>query len=228
MNKIDSLFTDIRNAFRLLNSYQKRVLSIVDYIRCQSPFTDMWGAKDWYSSEIGRRRNSPDPDYAKLSVYKDMWGWDFLYGYIFEYYFGAVEIEKKHVEMSVFQLSDDGWFISKQEKKHMTKVNTFEDADKSHTYIVFNMTITPKNVKEGLWLKDPAYPNDEWKDFLTKFFSSSSDTKITSSDKGSFSILKKYEMQNFTSQTATDAVIRDFDTIVREKTGISVFNTNRE
>ena len=61
---IDNIFVDVRNAFRLLNRYQKRILHIVSYIREQTSYSDMWGSK-WYSAEIGKRRNSPDPEYAK-------------------------------------------------------------------------------------------------------------------------------------------------------------------
>ena len=41
-----------------------------------------------------------------------MWGLDFLYGHFFEYYFGTIKIGKHTIEMSVFQVSDDGYFIS--------------------------------------------------------------------------------------------------------------------
>ena len=87
--EIDNIFVDVRNAFRLLSRYQKRILNIVNYIREQTPYTDMWGSKNWYSDEIKNRRNSPDKEYAKLNVFKDMWGLDFLYGHFFEYYFGT-------------------------------------------------------------------------------------------------------------------------------------------
>ena len=75
--EIDNIFVDVRNAFRLLARFQERVLNIVNYIREQTPYTDMWGSKNWFSDEIRNRRNSPDKDYAKLNVYKDMSGLDF-------------------------------------------------------------------------------------------------------------------------------------------------------
>ena len=221
---IDNIFVDVRNAFRLLNRYQKRILHIVSYIREQTPFNDMWGSKNWYSAEIGKRRNSPDPEYAKLSVHKDMWGWDFLYGYIFEYYFGKQRISKKHVEMSIFQISDDGFFISSQDKKHMTNVASFEAAESSHSYLVFLVTVSNKNT--DLWLSDPQFPDDDQKDFLTKFLSSSIDTKITKNEKGDVAIIKKYELQRFASQHETDRVIRDFGIIVKENAEIELFKNS--
>ena len=220
--EIDNIFVDVRNAFRLLNRYQKRILQIVSYVREQTPYTDMWGSRNWYFDEINKRRNSPDPEYAKLSVRKDMWGWDFLYGYIFEYYFGRQRVDKKNAEMSIFQISDDGYFISSQDKKHMTDIASFTPSEQSHSFLIFNLSVFP--TKEcNLWLSDPSFPDDEWDDFLTKFLSSSSDTKITRNVKGEVTILKKYEMQRFTSQNAADEVIRDFGKIVRENTGIELF-----
>ena len=219
--EIDNIFVDVRNAFRLLNRYQKRILQIVSYVREQTPYTGMWGSK-WYFDEIGKRRNSPDSDYAKLSVHKDMWGWDFLYGYIFEYYFGCQRIDKKNAEMSIFQISDDGYFISSQDKKHMTDIASFTPSEQSHSYLIFNLSVFP--TKEcNLWLSDPTFPDDEWDDFLTKFLSSSSDTKITRNEKGEVTILKKYEMQRFSSQQSADEVIRDFGRIAKDNTGIELF-----
>ena len=220
--EIDNIFVDVRNAFRLLNRYQKRILQIVSYVREQTPYTDMWGSRNWYFDEIGERRNSPDSEYAKLSVRKDMWGWDFLYGYIFEYYFGRQRIDKKNVEMSIFQISDDGYFISSQDKKHMTDIASFTPSEQSHSYLIFNLSVFP--TKEcNLWLSDPSFPDDEWDDFLTKFLSSSSDTKITRNEKGEVTILKKYEMQRFSSQQSADEVIRDFGRIAKDNTGIELF-----
>lgn len=223
--EIDNIFVDVRNAFRLLNRYQKRILQIVSYIREQTAYTDMWGKKDWYSDEIGKRRNSPDPEYAKLSVDKDMWGWDFLYGYIFEYYFGRQRINKKNVEMSIFQISDDGFFISSQDKKHMTDVSSFESSESSHSYLVLLISVFTTKYSE-LWLSDPNFPDVEMKDFLTKFLASPIDAKITKNEKGEVTIIKKYELQRFASQHEADSVIRDFGRIVKDNADIELFKNN--
>lgn len=223
--EIDNIFVDVRNAFRLLHNYQERVLQIVSYIREQTPFNDMWGKKDWFSAEIGKRRNSPDSDYAKLSVFKDMWGWDFLYGYFFEYYFGFEVISKKKVEMSIFQVSDDGFFISTQEKKLMNKTSCFDPSELSHSYLILNASIYTTEYTE-LWLTDPSYPDDEYVDFLSRFLSSPLDINISRNDKGEVALIKKYDMQRFTSQLEADAVIRDFGRIVKNETGIELFKHN--
>lgn len=223
--EIDNIFIDVRNAFRLLNRYQKRVLHIVNYIREQTPYVDMWGSKGDFFSCIGNKRNSPDCDYAKLRVHKDMWGWDFLYGYIFEYYFGPIKFGRKTAEMSIFQISDDGFFISEHEKKHMTDVSSFSPADKSHSYLLLNISVFTTKYSQ-LWLKDPKFPDDSWKDFLSKFLSSSEIVRVINDDKGEVTILKKYEMQCFSTQQSADNVIRDFGKIVKENADIELFKAD--
>lgn len=149
--EIDNIFVDVRNAFRLLSRFQERVLNIVNYIREQTPYTDMWGSKNWFSDEIRNRRNSPDKDYAKLNVYKDMSGLDFLYGHFFEYYFGTYTKKgKPTIEMSIFQVSDDGYFISNEENKDMTDVSSYASSEGSHSYIIFNVSVyTTKSQSYG-------------------------------------------------------------------------------
>lgn len=222
--EIDNIFIDVRNSFRLLNRYQKRMLQIISYIREQTPFNDMWGSKDWYSAEIGKRRDSPDSEYAKLNVRKDMWGWDFLYGYIFEYYFGMEKINKKKVEMSIFQISDDGFFISDHANKHMTDISSFEPSESSHSYLIFNVAIYTTQYCH--WLADPSFPNDNYKDFLTKFLSSPSDTSIFKYDSGEVVVLKKYEMQKFATQQGADDVIRNFGKILKEQADVELFKSS--
>ena len=140
--ELDNVFVDVRNAFRLLNDYQKHILNIVNYIREQTEYTEMWGRKNWYSNEIGNKKKSPDSDYAKLNIRNDMWGWDFLYGYILEYYFGDLDKKRKgNIEMSVIHVSDDGYFVSNRENKSMTKISTFEDSENSHSYITINSSL---------------------------------------------------------------------------------------
>lgn len=60
---------------------------------------------------------------------------------------------------------------------------------------------------------------------MTRFLESSKDTIITSTDK-EHTILKKYEMQRFASQSETDKVISDFAKLVKDNTGVKFFKEN--
>lgn len=222
--ELDNVFVDIRNAFRLLNTYQNRVLDIVNYIREQTDYKDMRGSKNWYSDEIKIKQNGQEPTYARLNVSTNIDGWNFLYGYFFEYYFGQLEKEDKSiVEMSVFQVSDDGFFISNDENKSMTNASKFKNAEDSHSYIVLNMTVTNKRANQ-IWLHDPKDPEENGpRDFLTNFLSSSDVIKECYDHEGNVLVIKKYEMQKFATQKGTDDVIREFGHIVLEHAKVRLF-----
>jgi hypothetical protein len=153
-----------------------------------------------------------------------MWGWDFLYGYVFEYYFGVQKINKRNVEMSILQISDDGYYISTQDKKQETNIDSFETAESSHSYLVFLVTVSNKETDWGL--SDSEFPDDDKGIFLTKFLSSPIDTQITKNKEGDVAILKKYELQKFVSQHETDCVICNFGRIVKENAEIELFKNS--
>lgn len=210
---IDNAFVDVRRAFRLLAEYQKRVLSIVNYIKEQTPYNDMWGSK-WFSDPIGNRRKSPDSDYAKLSVSHDMWSWNYLYGYVFEYYFGSKKIDKKDIEMSIIQVSDDGFYISRKDRPTHTKPSTFESVEDSHSYIIINAGY-------GMWMDDEQ--SNSYDEYLTSFLKSDCDVKIHTDDKGHFFVCKRYPISRFVSQQGADEIIRDYGRIIFETSGIKLF-----
>lgn len=218
MNKeLNNTFVDVRNAFRLLYQYQHRILGIINYIREQAGYTNMWGSK-WYSNAIGKRKNSPDSDYANLSVWHTMWGWDFLYGYVFDYYFGIRQIERRDIEMSVLQVSDDGFYISQNDKSSKTNILSYADAEDSHSYLIFNV-----GCKE--WMNYSKKYND-LEQYLYDFLQSASDVDSYIDEKGHFFICKRYPIHQFANQQNAEKIIRDFAKIVFDKTNIKLFKQN--
>ncbi len=216
--ELDNAFVDVRTAFRLLARYQSRVLDIVGYIREHTPFTDMWGRR-LFCRTIGTRkaRNEAEKgitEYANLAVWSDMWSWDFLYNYLFEYYFGQVKIQRKIVEMSVIQVSDDGFYKSHDMQSSATNITTFAPAVEANSLIV--LTACHK-----AWMR-----GDEEQDsdvFLHKFLASEQDTVIFKDEKGAWAITKKYPMQRFASQKDADKVLSDFGRIIKDNTSLDLF-----
>lgn len=52
--------------------------------------------------------------------------------------------------MSIFQVSDDGYFISNEENKDMTDVSSYASSEVSHSYIIFNVSVyTTKSQSYG-------------------------------------------------------------------------------
>ena len=215
MSKVlDNAFTDVRNAFRLLARYQSRVLDIVNYIREHTPYTDMWGLRR-YCNVISTRKNCPGDNYANLNVHCDMWSWDFMYNYLFEYYFGQVKIQRKTIDMSIIQVSDDGFYKSLANNPSPTDISTFLPSDESNSYLVFTAGWNE-------WLRDDVEDDNEA--FLNKFLAQSKDVSIYKNDKGHWSITKRYPMQRFASQKEADQVISDFGKLVKDYTDINLFN----
>lgn len=210
---LDNAFVDVRNAFRLLYRYQSRVMDIVDYIREHTLYTDMWGRR-LFCDTIHTRKDCPDKDYAKLAVWSDMWAWDFMYNYMLEYYFGRVTIDGKTVEMSVIQVSDDGYYKSRATKPSPTDISTFLPSDESNSYLIFT-------AGWSAWLRDDT--EKDYDRFLHKFLAGAEDLCIYTNEKGHWSITKRYPMQRFSSQKEADKVLADFGRIVMEHTGIQLF-----
>lgn len=213
--ELDNAFTDVRNAFRLLARYQSRVQSIVNYIREHTPYTDMWGNRR-YCDTIHSRIDCPDKGYANLRVSQDMWSWDFLYNYMFEYYFGQQKFGRKTIEMSVIQVSDDGYYKSMANNPSPTDISTFLPADESNSYLILT-------VGWNAWLRDEQEDDNEA--FLHKFLAGSNDTSIYINDKGHWSITRRYPMQRFSSQKGADKVMADFGKLVQNHTDIELFKT---
>lgn len=216
--ELDNAFVDVRTAFRLLARYQSRVLDIVGYIREHTPFTDMWGRR-LFCRTIGTRkaRNEAEKgitEYANLAVWSDMWSWDFLYNYLFEYYFGQVKIQRKIVEMSVIQVSDDGFYKSHDMQSSATNITTFAPAVESNSLIVLT-------AGHKAWMQDDEEEDSDA--FLHKFLASEQDTVIFKDEKGAWTITKKYPMQRFASQKDADKVLSDFGRIIKDNTGLDLF-----
>lgn len=211
--ELDNAFIDVRNAFRLLYRYQSRVLDIVGYIREHTLYTDMWGRRR-YCNVISTRKNCPGDNYANLNVQCDMWSWDYLYNYLFEYYFGGVKIGRKEIEMSVIQVSDDGYYKSLAASPTPTDISTFLPADESNSYLILTA-----GWKE--WLRDDT--ESDYDRFLHRFLAGSKDLCIYINDKGHWSITKRYPMQRFSSQKEADKVLADFGRIVMDHTGVKLF-----
>lgn len=210
---LDNAFTDVRNAFRLLARYQSRVLDIVDYIREQTLYTDMWGLRR-FCNTISSRKNCPGENYATLNVSSDMWSWDFMYNYLFEYYFGEVKIHRKIIEMSVIEVSDDGFYKSMANNPSATDISTYLPADESSSYLIFT-------AGWKAWMRDDV--EDDAGKFLHKFLRGAKDLCVYKNDKDYWAITKRYPMQRFVSQKESDKVIADFGKIVFEHTGIELF-----
>lgn len=222
MTDLEKSFVDVRRAFRLLSEYQKRIVGIVGYIKEKSPFTMLVGRK--LGSNVIQAGNWIY-DYARLKVFPEMWGWDFLYGYLFEYYMGDFDFGYRRgiAEMSVFQVSDDGFAISDVPGKHLTDVDTFASPESSGTWLILYAHFRSKGSKKNVWLGNTAW--DKHTEYLWQFLHSGCNEKIDKSlDGKAISVMKKYPVCRFATQESTDGVLEDFNSLLeREKCAVIFF-----
>jgi len=150
--QVDSLFADIRTAHRLIYEYQKRVIDLVFYIKGKLNFPDRVAGYKKFSNAIGKTRTySNDYAEANLSIFNTMWAWDFLYSYMMEFYLGEVEIMKHtFCAMSIIEISDTGYYSSRQQDRNQQDIQTFANIEDSNTMLIFVFETT-NNKEYKFW-----------------------------------------------------------------------------
>lgn len=104
MEKIEQLkeaLCNVRKAHRLLHDYQTRMLNLAHFIKMKLDMPSFKGVKHF---------SDPISSQSDKNIWRDMWAWDFLYSYVFEYYLGEKTIENSKYAISLIQYSDTGYF----------------------------------------------------------------------------------------------------------------------
>lgn len=213
--QLDNIFLDVRNAFRLLSVYQARVLDTVNYVKEQTSLPGIWGRK-WFSNPVRTCKNSFDPEYATLKIENGMWAWDFLYGYLFEYYMGGIKSGHRNVYFSIIQVSDDGYFKANPQESDQIDIDTFASVEDSHTLLVFV-------AGNSFWMQSEMGDDKDYGIFLTKFLTEGKEQFTLSSGKKEFFVIKKYDIQRFATQQRADEAISEFGKTVLELSGTKLF-----
>ena len=142
VKEFEQALGDVRKAHRLIYAYQHRMLDLVYFIKTKLDFPSFLAEKR-FSRDIRKKRD------GYLEVFNDMWAWDFLYSYNFEYYLGEIELEDKSLcALSVIQYSDTGYFDT--ETSSRTDINSFADEEESSTKLLFLLEVVPKG-KKWIW-----------------------------------------------------------------------------
>lgn len=158
-NKIESpedlttTLLNVRKAHRLLKEYQERILNIMFYIQNKFSMPEVRGEK-----HFGNTFSTYKSGEAKLKVLKDTWGWDFLYSYEFEFYFGEdyERLNDKAFALSILQISDTGFYESETQDKN--DLTGFAPVEKSESLLMFVFAI--KHDKED-WIWSEEFDNSK-------------------------------------------------------------------
>lgn len=125
--ELESAFTDVRKAYRLLYKYQKRVLDLVEYIGVYFSYSYR-GGFPWFSN--------PSPNRGKGRL--DLWSWDWLNMYRYAFNFGKKSIDNQDVYFEIQLVSDTGYYDVKANENKISKgkLSCFGDVRESETLLI--------------------------------------------------------------------------------------------
>ena len=154
-----------------------------------------------------------------LTIWHDMWAWDYLYSYLFEYYFGEKETGDKlhNYKLSLIQYSDTGYFDQDGQKRG--RISEFGSEEESSSKLLFFLEYKPKD-SEWVW-KDGSYME---RIVLDKKVGSKEHTKeVRDTATEGKQILCSFPLERFINMEATLEVLREFRSYCQEQ-GIHVFD----
>lgn len=128
---------NVRKAHRLLHDYQTRMLDLAYFIKTKLDMPTFTGKKH-FSKTISSQSDK--------NIWRDMWAWDFLYSYVFEYYLGEKNVNNKKYAISLIQYSDTGYFDSQNVIRNLPDSFTAEEHCSSKLLIVLE-----EIDKDGKW-----------------------------------------------------------------------------
>lgn len=205
---------DVRRAHRILYAYQRRMSDLAYFIKCKLGMPDFYGFKHFSNPIYGRSKG-----HSRLNIWHNMWAWDYLYSYLFEYYLGAQKTSDEAYEykFSLIQYSDTGYFD--QDGQRRCRISEFGSEDESGSKLLFFLEYKPKD-SEWEW-KDGSYME---RIVLNKKVGSKKHTKgvITIGVKHK-QILCSFPLERFINMEATLEVLSEFRSYCQEQ-DIHVFD----
>lgn len=137
--QLKDAFCEVRKAHRLLYEYQRRMQDLTWFIKNKLGFPQYEGYKK-YSNTIS--------SHNKITY--DMWSWDWIYTYVFEYYLGWQENIDKHNtwRLSVIQISDTGYYKNKEKGSSATNLSSYASPEESESRLLFYLSVAPNSAEE--------------------------------------------------------------------------------
>lgn len=187
-NELDKSLVEVRKAYRILFDYQTRILDLVKYIGQKTQFS--------YSGGYSKFSNS-GPNNGRGSL--DLWAWDWLNFYFYEFNFGSLDIKNDNYTFSIFHLADDGFYQkTKSSGKFIrTEVKEFLNEEESNSKLIF---VLGKNTWDDNW-------GHNWNSL--EFTLNESDVK-KDVEKGSSILFKSYNINEFDCEENVFKILLDF------------------
>lgn len=194
MKQFNDAMNDVRKAHRLIYSYQQRMLDLIYFIKSKLDFPLFWAEKR-FSNDIYKKRN------GYLLLPDNMWAWDFLYSYMFEYYLGEINLDNEGIcALSVIQYSDTGFF--ENEDNSRMDINSFAEEEESGSKLLFILEIKPKR-KNWIWNINELVMDKQ-------YASLKHECTIIKSDKGNIQVLYSFSLNRFLNEKTSLAALKEF------------------
>lgn len=213
-NLTDAL-DEVRKAHRLIYSFQERMLSLIRFIQTKLDFPNYLGKKH-FSNPIGAYSRGNYQEYLK--VYPDMWAWDFLYSYVFEYYIGEDSFENgDQFALSIIQYADTGYFENENEDRNMP--SRFAPTEESTSKLLFILELKPQKAKEWIWnIEELA---------MTKEYASKNHTKnVITHPKGIKQLLYSIPLDQFADEDTAMKALRQYAEFCCQEAGFTMEDFN--
>lgn len=212
---------DVRRAHRILYAYQRRMSDLAYFIKCKLGMREFRGFKHFSNPIYG-----PSKGHSRLSIWHDMWAWDYLYSYLFEYHLGEQKTsdELHDYKLSLIQYSDTGYFDREEEEEEeeeatRLELEKFKPEEKSGSKLLFFLEYKPKD-SEWEW-KDGSYMERIVLD--KEVGSKKHETGVITIGVKHKQILCSFPLERFINMEATLEVLREFRSYCQEQ-GIHVFD----
>jgi len=202
LDEFKQALCDVRKAHRLIYAYQSKMLDLTNYIKTKLGF-DEYSGRNLFSYPIGKKQKC----YADLNI-ENIWAFNFLNTYVFEYYFG----KKNELQMSVLQVSDTGCFDNNAYDDTSTNIDKFECEEKSITKLIFvieKRVKTKKSAWESLMIHNELFENQK--------IMSASHKMDCLNLKGSIQIIYSFPLERFLNEETTIEVLKEFVTYCNDK-----------
>ena len=208
MEKVEELkgtLCNVRIAHRIIHDYQQRMLDLVRFIATKLDFGLCEGHK-YFSDDITKKRNQ------NLNVHENMWAWDFLYSYVFEYYLGEMELDDgSTIAISIIQYSDTGYYDNTGNDRQ--NLETFAKEEDSISKLLFIIERVPKK-KNWVWDIDKIVENKE--------YASKNHTKTVLEKNGCTQGLYSFPIERFIDEKSSIEALKEFLQFCKEDLDIEL------
>ncbi len=192
---------EVRKAHRLIYEYQDWVQSLMLHIKSKYGMNLLTAKQRFCAYHQGVH------DYGDLRVHSAEWAWDYLQTYEVEYYFDykSAPSEEHILYFFVLQVTDTGWHQKRGDK---CKLDSFEEAEKSHSVFMFYAQCTDGGGPDDTWKTDMDAARDELLGQLKRKPDENEFEPYVNAGKSIYAMM--FPMECFASLEQTDEKLKEF------------------